>query len=268
MIERREVEPVARRNNRMVIGTEEWKEVIRSGAGQLGVSLSRSAVDQFAVHARELLLWNSKINLTAITEPLAVAVKHYIDAVAPADLIPPQARLLDIGSGGGFPGIPLKILKPSLSLTIIDAARKKVSFLKQAGRTLHLKDYRVFHMRIERFRNAEDILRSRQAIDPAKPPRSSVPFADALGAFDVVISRALAPLDEYLALALPFIAEKGLILALKGRISETELATARRVLTAIRPAWPTKSREPELTVRQYRLPLFESARSIVAVKFR
>ena len=78
---------MARRNNRMVIGTEEWKEVIRSGAGQLGVILSRSAVDQFAVHARELMLWNSKINLTAITEPLAVAVKHYIDAVAPADLI-------------------------------------------------------------------------------------------------------------------------------------------------------------------------------------
>ena len=162
---------MARRYNHMVIGTEEWKEVIRTGAGQLGVTLSRSAVDQFALHARELLLWNNKINLTAITEPLAVAVKHYIDAVAPAGLIPPQARLLDIGSGGGFPGIPLKIMKPSLSLTVIDAARKKVSFLNQAGRLLHLKDYRVFHMRIERLRNAEDILRSRQTIDPAKPPR-------------------------------------------------------------------------------------------------
>ncbi|MEN8691055.1 MAG: 16S rRNA (guanine(527)-N(7))-methyltransferase RsmG [Desulfobacterales bacterium] len=259
---------MARRNKRMVIGTEEWKEVIRTGAEQLGVTLSRSAVDQFAIHARELLLWNSKINLTAITEPLAVAVKHYIDAVAPADLIPSQARLLDIGSGGGFPGIPLKIMKPSLSLTIIDAARKKVSFLNQAGRTLHLKDYRVLHMRIETIRNAADTLRSRQTLDPAKPPRSGVPFVDEVGAFDVIISRALAPLDEYIMLALPFIAEKGLILALKGRISETELATARRVLNAIRPVWPRKSCEPELTVRRYRLPVFESERSIVAVNFR
>ena len=260
---------MARRNNRMVIGTEEWKEVIRTGAGKLGVTLSRSAVDQFAVHARELLFWNSKINLTAITEPLAVAVKHYIDAVAPAELIPPQARLLDIGSGGGFPGIPLKIVKPSLNLTIIDAARKKVSFLNQAGRILHLKDYRVLHMRLEKLRNAEDILRSRQAIDPAKPMRSGgLPFANDVGTFDVVISRALAPLDEYLMLALPFIAEKGLILALKGRISENELAAARRVLTDIRSAWPTKSPELELTVRRYRLPVFESDRSIVAVNIR
>ena len=260
---------MVRRYSCMVIGTEEWKEVIRTSAGQMGVTLSRSAVDQFAVHARELLLWNSKINLTAITEPLAVAVKHYVDAVAPADLIPPQARLLDIGSGGGFPGIPLKIMKPSLSLTMIDAARKKVSFLNQAGRILNLKDYRVHHMRIEKMRNAEDILRSRQTIDPARTPRSGgLPYGNDVGTFDVVISRALAPLDEYLLLALPFTAEKGLILALKGRISETELATARRLLTAIRPAWPTKSRESELTVRRYRLPVFDSERSIVAVSFR
>jgi 16S rRNA (guanine527-N7)-methyltransferase len=241
---------VARRYNWMVIGTEEWKEVIRTGAGQLGVNLSRSAVDQFAVHARELLLWNSKINLTAITEPLAVAVKHYIDAVAPADLIPPQASLLDIGSGGGFPGIPLKIMKPALSLTVIEAARKKVSFLNQAGRILLLKDYRVHHMRIDKMRFG------------------GLPYANDVGTFDVVISRALAPLDEYLMLALPFTVEKGLILALKGRISETELATARRLLTSIRSAWPTKSREPELTVRRYRLPVFDSERSIVAVNFR
>jgi 16S rRNA (guanine527-N7)-methyltransferase len=159
-------------------------------------------------------------------------------------------------------------MKPSLSLTIIDAARKKVSFLNQAGRTLHFKDYRVLHTRLVRLRNAQDILRSRQSIDASKPPRSGVPFADDIGKFDVVISRALAPLDEYLMLALPFISGKGLILALKGRISDAELATARHVLGAIRPAWPMISIEPEVTVMRYRLPVFESERSIVAVNFK
>jgi 16S rRNA (guanine527-N7)-methyltransferase len=155
-----------------------------------------------------------------------------------------------------------------LSLTVIDAVRKKVSFLNQTGRTLHLKDYRVLHIRIEKLRKAEDVLRSRQTNDPAKTPRSGgLSFVSDLGTFDVVISRALAPLDEYLMLALPFIAEKGLILALKGRVSETELANARRVLTVIRSAWPTTSREPELNIRRYRLPVFESERSIVAVNF-
>jgi 16S rRNA (guanine527-N7)-methyltransferase len=252
-------------NNRMLIGTPEWTDIIRAGAGQLGITLSRNAVAQFAVHARELLLWNSKINLTAITEPLAVAVKHYIDAIAPADLIPPHARLLDIGSGGGFPGIPLKIMQPSLRLTVMDAARKKASFLNHAGRILNLKDYRVLHLRIEKMRNAEDMLRACRANIAAEPSLSGglAPVA-AVGPFDVVISRALAGLAEYLAMARPFIAEKGLIVAMKGRISEAEMSSARRLLSAMRPA---KARAPEVSVRRYRLPVFENQRSIVAVKF-
>lgn len=253
-------------NNRMLIGTQEWTDIIRAGAGQLGITLSRNAVAQFAVHARELLLWNSKINLTAITEPLAVAVKHYIDAIAPADLIPPHSRLLDIGSGGGFPGIPLKIIQPSLRLTVMDAARKKASFLNHAGRILNLKDYRVLHLRIEKMRTAEGMLRACRATSIAAEPSRSGGLAPvaAVGPFDVVISRALAGLAEYLAMARPFIAEKGLIVAMKGRISEAEMSSARRLLSAMRPA---KARAPEVSVRRYRLPVFENERSIVAVKF-
>ena len=90
----------------------------------------------FPAHALELIRWNTKINLTAITDPLDVAVKHYIDSIATADLIPRHARLLDIGSGAGFPGIPLKIMFPSLSATLTDAVRKKVNFLNHSGRIL------------------------------------------------------------------------------------------------------------------------------------
>lgn len=148
----------------------------------------------------------------------------------------------------------------------MDAARKKASFLNHAGRILNLKDYRVLHLRIEKMRTAEGMLRACRATSIAAEPSRSGGLAPvaAVGPFDVVISRALAGLAEYLAMARPFIAEKGLIVAMKGRISEAEMSSARRLLSAMRPA---KARAPEVSVRRYRLPVFENERSIVAVKF-
>ncbi|MFC1829471.1 RsmG family class I SAM-dependent methyltransferase [Thermodesulfobacteriota bacterium] len=89
----------------MDIGSTEWKRMIREGAGEFDIRLVPRQVDQCAVHAVELLRWNRKINLTAISDPMEVAVKHFIDAMAPASLIPSNAELLDIGSGGGFPDL-------------------------------------------------------------------------------------------------------------------------------------------------------------------
>ncbi|MFZ0611527.1 MAG: 16S rRNA (guanine(527)-N(7))-methyltransferase RsmG [Desulfobacterales bacterium] len=236
----------------MMIGTPEWQDVIRAGAGQLGVDVPPAALDQFAAHARELLLWNDKVNLTAITDPLAVAVNHYIDAIAPANLIPAPARVLDIGAGGGFPGLPLKILQPALTLTLVDAARKKVSFLNHVGRVLRLTGYRAVHLRLEK---------SKGAGDPARPA------AAGLGPFDVIVSRALASLEDYLALAVPLVAAKGLILALKGRISSAEVTAARQFLTTVGSSIQGSLGAFELTVNRYRLPVFDSERSIVAVRF-
>ena len=94
------------------------------------LNLDHHHTELFAVHARELLHWNQTINLTAITDPFEVAIKHFVDSLAPAGLISPRATLLDIGSGGGFPGIPLKVAISTLSMTLIDASRKKINFLR------------------------------------------------------------------------------------------------------------------------------------------
>lgn len=251
----------------MEIGSDKWKRIILSGAADLNISIESTQVDKFAIHARELLHWNQKINLTAVTDPLNVAVKHYLDSIAPVNILPHEGLLLDIGTGGGFPGIPLKILLPSLSVTLIDASRKKVSFLKHAGRELGLSDLKVSHIRAEDLRRqiflAADDRWSAAANN--MPPRADdnnrlVP------PFQVIVSRALTSLDQFISLALPLLADDGMMIALKGRLSETELSSARHMLRN-RLNRPSSSRALfTIRVERYRLPVLKSRRALVIIQ--
>lgn len=133
----------------MQIGSEQWRQLIISGAAQLNITVTTDQAHAFAQHAGELIDWNRKINLTAIVEPRELAVKHFLDAIAPLPWIPHQGELIDIGTGGGFPGIPLKIMRPYQSMTFIDGSRKKISFIKHLIRLLGLKNARALHIRSE-----------------------------------------------------------------------------------------------------------------------
>ncbi|MFC1883090.1 16S rRNA (guanine(527)-N(7))-methyltransferase RsmG [Thermodesulfobacteriota bacterium] len=133
----------------MKIGSSEWSKLIIDGARAFDLDLDRHHTDRFTAYAAELLRWNQTINLTTLTDPCEVAVKHFVDSLAPAKLVSPGATLLDIGSGGGFPGIPLKVVIPTLSITLIDASRKKVTFLKHVIRTLKLEGIEALHIRAQ-----------------------------------------------------------------------------------------------------------------------
>ena len=225
----------------MEIGSKKWKSIIRDGAKAFDIHIDRDKTDQFAIHAGELINWNKKINLTAITDPLEVAVKHFLDSIAPANIIPPDASMLDIGSGGGFPGIVLKILIPSLSVTLIDASHKKVSFLKHVIRNLKLKNIEARHIR------AEDL-----AGDPAF-----------VNAFDVIICRALSSLDTFVLMALPLLAKDGIIIALKGLSTKEEIESVRLLATK----YPNILKDNfSLTVEKYTLPYLGLKRSIVILR--
>lgn len=230
------------------LGSPAWKRLIIDGAGRLKVTVTPGHADQFAVHARELLRWNRKINLTSIEEPLDVAIKHYVDAVIPARFIRPDAALLDVGSGGGFPGIPLKIVLPSLSVTLIDATRKKINFLNHAIRMLRLQGIRAQHVRIEDFAKDRRLHRS----------------------FDVITCRAFSSLPSFVTGTLPLLKPDGVWIALKGRGAESEL----NAMTG--PAGdPTcltmegvKGNRGSLSVEsfEYRLPHLDDARSLIVLK--
>ena len=131
------------------IGSDAWIDLLVQGADRLGHSLSPDQARQMALHVQLLLEWNQRTNLTAITDPVHVAVKHCLDAIAPLHLLPEEGALLDIGTGGGFPGIPLKIMRPDLDMTLIDSVRKKISFVNHVIRQLHLPRIEALHVRAQ-----------------------------------------------------------------------------------------------------------------------
>ena len=211
------------------------------GAHALGLPLAAEEIDMLQFHALELMKWNEKFNITAIVDPEAVAIKHYVDSMAIAPYIPDHSRVIDLGSGGGFPGIPLKIVKPSIDLVMVDASRKRVSFLNHVCRMLqskwNLKGTAALHVR------GEDLGKE-----------------DAFSAtFDVVVSRAFTDLASFAEMALPFLNENGFALAMKGDVGKGELEELKKI--RLNQAKGVAKVEHE--IHSYVLPLEGHQRSIV-----
>ena len=228
----------------MEIGTNDWSNFLIDQARAIEMDLDCPQNRLFSAHAIELIKWNQKINITTITDPIEVASNHFLDSLVPAQFIPSGAAMLDIGSGGGFPGIPLKVLLPKLSVTLIDASRKKVSFLKHVIRTLKLDNIEALHIR------AEDL-----AIHPSYINR-----------FNVIISRALSSLNFFVHLALPLLADEGVIIAMKGEVDKAELDDLRYNLLEKINAAGSVDRQFTISLERYRLPLLNSERSIIIVR--
>jgi 16S rRNA (guanine527-N7)-methyltransferase len=224
----------------MLIGSPEWKKLLENGAGRIGVNMTSRQIDQLTFHARQLSHWQKKINLTSIRDPKQMAVKHYLDALAPVKIIPPECSLLDIGSGAGFPGIPLKIYYPELRVTLIDSVRKKVSFLKHVIRELSLNNANAIEGR------AEDL-----------PPHTR---------FDVIASRALSGLDTLVKLGWPMLADKGLMIFYKSKALTHELQDAQATIlddgSLRQPAKDFLS----FHIEDYTLPYLNIKRSLVIVR--
>ncbi len=228
----------------MLIGSKEWSDLIIEGAAAFDIALNRTHTRQFARHASELVQWNQKFNITAITDPLEIAVKHFLDSLAVARLIPSNAKLLDIGSGGGFPGLPLKVCLPGLKVTLIDASRKKVNFLKQVIRVLKLDHIEALHMRAEAL--AQKTGYSRR--------------------FNVATGRAVSSLETFCQLAWPLLADKGVVLALKGAVDSDELQRLQATDLAGGDQRKSVDQPPAVSTERYRLPNLDSDRSIIAIR--
>jgi 16S rRNA (guanine527-N7)-methyltransferase len=120
-------------------------------AATAGVSVSEAQAQFFSRHIELMLEWNRRLNLTRITEYEEIIVKHLLDSILPARFLPSSGRALDVGTGAGFPGIPLKILNPGLDMVLLDASRKKTSFLTAVSASIGLRGIRAAHGRWEEF---------------------------------------------------------------------------------------------------------------------
>jgi 16S rRNA (guanine527-N7)-methyltransferase len=186
--------------------TDNLLSLLSKHTEQFGLSLSQEDLSRFDIYLRGLKAWNEKFNLTAIKDDEGIVIKHFLDSLAPLKFIKPSATLLDIGSGAGFPGIPLKIVEPSLKVTLIDSVNKKVTFMKHIITELGLADIEAIHIR------AEELAKTRK------------------GCFDVVISRALASLSDFIKLGEPFLKDDGILIAMKGSRAEEEVREAAKVI--------------------------------------
>jgi 16S rRNA (guanine527-N7)-methyltransferase len=227
----------------MEIGSEEWKRVVIEGAARLGVQVDQRAAEYFARHGCLLHEWNRRVNLTAIVDPLEVAVKHFVDSIAAVDAIPPGARMLDIGSGGGFPGIPLKVLLPSITLALIDASHKKISFLKHLVRKLQLDQTEAHHINVEQLG----------------------PNTFWKGGADVIVCRAFSSMDNIIKKTLPLLSDTGAIVGFRGRLDDDEMKTVTQA-AAVESRKTELRRKYILNVKRYRLPFIGGNRAIVVIK--
>lgn len=158
----------------------------------------------FDRYEKMLVDCNKKFNLTSITDHEGITQKHFIDSLAAVDYIPPNASVLDIGSGAGFPAIPLKIVRDDITVTAIDSVNKKVGFINDVIVALDLKNITAVHVR------AEDMNKAVK--------------------YDVVVSRAVAALNTLVEYALPFVKLGGLFIAYKSEKTAEEVSAAKNSL--------------------------------------
>jgi 16S rRNA (guanine527-N7)-methyltransferase len=174
--------------------------ILLKGAEQIGITLTSQVVESYLFYIDELKKWNKRINLTSLTTDRDIAVKHFLDSLTVAPFLPWARRVLDIGTGAGFPGLPLKIFAPSIELNLLESSQKKCTFLRYIVRGLKLEGVEVVQGR------AED----KKMIEKYG------------GGFDLVLSRALADLLTSLQLALPYTKGGGRIVGMRGKLGEQE----------------------------------------------
>ncbi|MCF8061876.1 MAG: 16S rRNA (guanine(527)-N(7))-methyltransferase RsmG [Deltaproteobacteria bacterium] len=186
--------------------TESEQELLRRTAAGLGVALTGSQLEGLLTYLDELCLWNRRTNLTGLRSRKRMVVELLADALVPAPRLPPSARLLDVGSGAGLPGIPLKIVRPDLSIDLLEPSLKRHHFLKQAIRLLRMEHVQALRGRVE---DSAGLLRP---------------------CYDVVTARAVWGLRQAVEMCAPLVAKGGMLVGFAGSNAGAELTGARASL--------------------------------------
>jgi len=181
-------------------------DILRKGAQDLGINLSEEKLNLFSIYLKDLKKWNRVYNLTAIKDNEGIVIKHFLDSLSYLKAIPIKRglRIIDVGTGAGFPGIPIKIYHPEIRITLVDSSMKRTAFLNHIIMVLGLKDIRVIQKRFEELQN------------------------DLGPSFDILVARALNNLKNLLRLGIPLLKGGGLMIVSKGPAFEKEIKEANK----------------------------------------
>ena len=187
---------------------EDFKRIMIENLKEINIYLSDFQLEQFYNYMNILIEWNKFMNLTGITDPKEIIIKHFIDSLTVLDKIDKNNTIIDVGTGAGFPGIPIKIASPDTEVVLLDSLNKRVNFLNEVIKKLQLKGIKTVHGR------AEDYGRDKNYREK----------------YDVAIARAVAPLNILLEYLMPFVRVKGKCLCMKGANSEEEISLSKRAI--------------------------------------
>lgn len=214
----------------------EFAKIINDKLNKLNINANENQINSFYEYMTLLLDWNEKINLTAITDPNEIIQKHFVDSLTILKYIEEKTRIVDVGTGAGFPGIPMKIIREDVNILLLDSLNKRINFLNEIIEKLNLKKINTVHSRVEEFgRN--------------KKYREQ---------FDIATSRAVANLSVLAEYMLPLVKLNGKCICMKGSEIKEELESAKKAIKEL-------GGEIE-AVEEFELPESDIKRSLIIIR--
>ncbi len=212
-------------------------DILFEEAKKFGIDLNKTQLEKFKKYKDFLLEYNLHTNLTAITDPEDIAIKHFLDSILISNFfkIPQNIKIIDVGTGAGFPGVPLKILRPDMNLTLIDSLNKRIIFLQKLCQKLDIKS-EIIHARAEELSHKNEFREK----------------------FDLAISRAVAPLNILCEYCIPYLKTGGFFIALKGANFEMEVENSKKALEIL----GSKIQD----IKNFELPKGKGVRNIIIIK--
>lgn len=190
---------------------EEWIELLKNQCNNLNMSINENQLEQLYIYMKMLQKFNENINLTAIIEDKDILQKHFIDSITIIPYINDKDNIIDVGTGAGFPGIPIKIMREDIKVILLDSLNKRVNFLKEVISNLNLSNIQTIHGR------AEDIGKNSNFREK----------------FDVATSRAVAPLNILVEYLMPLVKKGGQCICMKGNNIEEELEISKKAINIL-----------------------------------
>ena len=188
-----------------------FQGILNDKCQKIHIKLREEQIKKFYTYMNLLLEWNEKMNLTAITEPNEVILKHFIDSLTISKYIEDDPTVIDMGTGAGFPGIPLKIVREDINITLVDSLNKRIKFLDEVIEKLELKDIKTIHARAEEFGR-------------------NVKYREK---FDYTTSRAVANLSTLAEYLIPLVKIKGKVISMKGSTVSEEIEMGKKAINVL-----------------------------------